>query len=237
MSWLPAIRRGTRPAASGMALAATTLAAGLASATPPLRDQPRAGAFLYATPDLTGSLFGNTVVLLVQHDGSGSLGLIVNKPTDMALAEVLDIDGVEELQTPLYFGGPVGIDGLTGLFRAERPPDEGKRVIGDVFFTTARGALETALTAADADSRVRIYAGYSGWGPGQLQGEIDRGSWVVTPAKPDHVFLDDPSELWEDIYLLLNRIEASLQEAVGHSLASEARSGADVPGGQGRVAK
>jgi len=169
-------------------------------------EQPHAGAFLFATPGLGGSVFEATVILLVAHEPDGSLGVIVNRPSRLPVAETLECEAPRE--ATVFFGGPVEIDGIVALLRTRRDPGEGKRALEDVFFTPDRSAIEEALQRSDATERVRVYAGYSGWAPGQLEGEIARGFWMVTAGDADDVFQEDTSQLWERVYRFLGATEA-----------------------------
>jgi putative transcriptional regulator len=176
------------------------------------RDVPRGGMLLFATPQLQGSLFEGSVVILVEHDESGSLGLIINKPTGVAVADALAIEGAKHLDRSVYLGGPVAVDGMAGLVRTDDPPEGATPVIADVFFITDRASFAAAFQAKRAAQNVQIYIGYSGWGPGQLQEEIDRGSWVMTRGSAAKIFHDDPTVLWEEVYRLLERVEARAGE-------------------------
>jgi putative transcriptional regulator len=186
------------------AAAVLVTAAMLEAASPTARPGP--GAFLFATPDLGGSVFEATVVLLVAHDAQGSVGVIVNRPGRLSVAETLECEAPEE--ATVFFGGPVDVEGIVALLRTRSDPAVGHRALEDVFFTLDRGAIEGALGRPDAAERVRVYAGYSGWGPGQLDGEIARGFWVMARASADDVFREDVSTLWERVYRLLGATEA-----------------------------
>jgi putative transcriptional regulator len=175
-----------------------------ASAAPELA----AGTFLYADPSLVGSVFEASVVVLVHVDPGGTTGLIFNKPTRVMPQELLGVDGAERLQRPIYLGGPVGTEGISALVRLDAGSLDGElRVLEDVFYVTDPGALARSLRQALPDRRVRIFAGYSGWAPGQLEGEIARGSWVVAAGRVDALFSDEPESLWEEVYRLMNAIE------------------------------
>lgn len=167
------------------------------------------GTFLYADPSLLGSVFEASVVVLTHVDSKGTTGLIFNKPTRLTPRNHLGVDGAERLQRPLYLGGPVETDAISALVRLEAgSPDRVVRVLEDIFFVTDPEALARSLREVAPDRRVRVFAGYSGWAPGQLEGEIARGSWVVAPGDADAVFSDEPESLWEEVYRLRDAIEA-----------------------------
>jgi putative transcriptional regulator len=170
----------------------------------------KAGVFLYATPDIHSPPFTHTVILLVQHGPEGSLGLIVNRPTRTPVREVLDELG--PLDLPLHFGGPVQTDAILGLVRSASPVAGASRVLPDVYFATELEALKAAARAPDVASRLRVYAGYAGWGSGQLVNELRQSVWVIGPADARSVFSSEPEALWPRVHDLLLRIEVRLWE-------------------------
>jgi putative transcriptional regulator len=165
----------------------------------------KAGVFLYAAPGVQAGSFTESVVLLVQHGAEGSMGLIVNRPTRTPVREALD--GLASLDLALYFGGPVQRDAAFALVRSPTPPPEAIRVLPDVYFSADLDQLGRVARAPDAASRLRVYAGYAGWAPGQLAGELRRELWVIGPADARSVFSSDADALWPRVYELLRRIE------------------------------
>jgi len=183
------------------------------SAATPTRAAERlaAGTFLYASPELRGSVFEASVVVLVVVEDAGVVGLIVNKPTGVAPRTLLSLEGVERLKRPFYLGGPVTPHGVTALLRSGSPPEAAKRVLDDVYFTGDVDSLTPRFREDGADRRLRLYAGYSGWSPGQLENEIALGSWVVVNrGRAGLIFSEEPESLWEEVYVLMKRIEARL---------------------------
>ena len=143
------------------------------------RDAPGAvianGVFLVAQPSLTEPTFRRTVILLTQPPGSGPMGIIINRPTDQTLAGVLPQHPALAAQTqPLYFGGPVARQGLVFLVRSQVAPPRSLRVLDDVYLMGDANWIEQTLAAGLPKIEVRVYAGYSGWAPGQLQNELKR---------------------------------------------------------------
>jgi len=171
----------------------------------------QAGVFLYAAPGLEAPNFTESVVLLVQHGEEGSLGLIVNRPTEVPVREaVTELGEVRGLDLKLNFGGPVQPEAVLALVRSARPVDGALRVMPDVYFSTDLGQLKEAARGPEASSRLRVYAGYAGWSQGQLAGELRRRAWVVGPADARSVFTSDPDALWPRVHDLLRRIEVRL---------------------------
>jgi putative transcriptional regulator len=161
--------------------------------------KPEAGVFLVAKPSIDGGPFWQSVVLLLQHDENGTLGLIVNRATDVPLSEAvpdLERDGTK---FPLHFGGPVALDGLLFLFAADEPPDGVAHVMGSVYFSGDRKILDRLLKKSQKGHRLKVFLGHSGWAPGQLLSEIARGSWELVRADAHTVFEKDPEKMWKDL--------------------------------------
>jgi len=164
----------------------------------------RPGVFLYASPALRDPNFAETVVLLVRYEPPGAMGLIINRPSDDSAAEALP--GVKGLRGPLYSGGPVQKEALLALVRLSRVSGDALRILEDVFLTGQREDI--ARAARQGPERVRIYSGYSGWAPGQLENEVRLGAWVVARGEVPLVFSDRPRTIWPRVYRLLERREA-----------------------------
>lgn len=165
---------------------------------------PEAGDLLVAAPSLEDP-FHHSVILLLEHDESGTLGVVLNQPTTLDVGTVLPTWRDHLTGTPhLYQGGPVAVDsalGLAALGPAVREPDEPegfRRVFGPVGIIDLDAAADTLAPHLQA---LRIYAGYAGWGPGQLEDELDRGSWaVITPIDPVvDAFHADASGMWSEV--------------------------------------
>lgn len=187
------------------------LAAGPAAVGPRDVNRLKPGVFLYAAPELTGGSFAESVVLLVRHERGGSMGLIVNRPTKAPVREILpELGELRGLELPVYFGGPVEPDGVLAIVRSAKPIGTATRVLPDVYLCNDLGPVKTAARQAEAASRLRVYAGYAGWGAGQLADELRAGAWIVAPADARSVFSSEPSSLWPRVYDLLRRIEVRL---------------------------
>jgi putative transcriptional regulator len=157
--------------------------------------RPASGKLLVATGEVQGELFANTVVLLLHYDETGAFGLVVNRPTDVQPVEVLgDDEAIADYRGTLFWGGPVHMDSLRALQRTDSPHDEAEKIIESVYLVSYEEALEEG--PADA-SRLRLFIGYAGWAPGQLDSEMARGSWRVLPASSELVFDTDPQTLWK----------------------------------------
>lgn len=166
----------------------------------------RPGVFLYAAPALKNPHFVETVVLLVRYGRAGAMGLIINRPSDDRADEALP--GVAGLRGLVYRGGPVQQEALLALVRLSRPSGDALRILKDVFLTGQREDIARAARQGPAAERVRIYSGYSGWGPSQLDSEVRLGAWVVARGEVPLVFSERPRTVWPRVYRLLERREA-----------------------------
>jgi putative transcriptional regulator len=164
----------------------------------PRHARPEAGRFLVASRQVGGPVFAETIVLLVEKNDAGALGLIVNRPTSIPLSEIFPDVGPKSAQRA-YLGGPVAIGTIRALLRADRAPAASARVTDEIFISSSAPVVHEALAAADAGRRVRAYLGYAGWAPGQLEDEIARGDWFVAVAEADAVFSDRPEALWDEL--------------------------------------
>jgi putative transcriptional regulator len=167
---------------------------------------PANGVLLVAKPSLNDPNFSRTVVLVTQTEDGGTVGVIINRPTTLKLSQFLS----EEFPTgnyrePIFFGGPVMLKALVSLFRSETPPmAPAFHVLKDVYLTMHPDNIERLLK--DAAARYRIYAGFSGWVPRQLESEMMRNSWYFLPADEATIFREKPDGLWEELVDLAKRL-------------------------------
>ena len=162
---------------------------------------PVTGALLVAAPLIDEPTFARTVVLLLDHDEDGTLGVVLNRSTDIDVGAILPGWRVHVTGEPLLFdGGPVARDSALGLASVPGPeafePDGFRRVTG------ALGLIDLDMEPAslvDELAGLRIFAGYAGWSPGQLEDEIDEGAWYVVPAESSDVFTAEPAALWRTV--------------------------------------
>ena len=201
--------RSTRQAIRAVARTALCLAACAALAAPLAGEEVPAGAaerevaklgkgkFLVASRSLQDPNFARTVVLLVEYDADGAVGVIVNRPTSVPLGDALpEVESVQRPRDVIYLGGPVALDRMLILLRTRDQPPQSLRVFDRVFASSSVAALRASLTRGDA---VRAFAGYAGWGPKQLDQEVARGDWLVGPAESDAVFADAPGAIWDEL--------------------------------------
>lgn len=161
-----------------------------------------AGRLLVATPALDDPNFHRTIVLLLAHSPAGALGLVLNRPSHGDVEEFVPGWGpVASTPARVFFGGPVGLSSVIGLGRAATPGP----VDDDAPFTPVLGSVGTLDLHRTPDEvgvvldGVRLFAGSAGWGAGQLEDEIELGSWFVVDAEDDDAFTDAPDDLWRAV--------------------------------------
>lgn len=158
-------------------------------------EQPAMGKLLVATEEVRGEVFAQTVILLLHYDENGAMGIVVNRPTDVELAEVVDdVEAISGYSGTLFWGGPVQMNSLRALLRTDSPPPGADMIIDSVHHVDIDDRLADAPTDP---ASLRFYIGYAGWGAAQLDRELQRGSWHVVPASAEHVFAGDPTTLWK----------------------------------------
>ncbi|GAB3964553.1 YqgE/AlgH family protein [Streptomyces sparsus] len=157
------------------------------------------GRLLVATPALTDPNFDRAVVLLLDHDEEGSLGVVLNRPTPVGVEDILEPwAALADDPGVVFQGGPVSLDAALGV--AVIPGSEGpigwRRVHGAIGLVDLEAPPE--VLAADLGS-LRIFAGYAGWGPGQLADELSDGAWYVVESEPGDVSSPAPERLWRAV--------------------------------------
>jgi len=173
-----------------------TAAGGLAEESQPLEK----GVFLVANPGLRGLYFRKSVVLLVSQGKDGMTGLIINRPSNHPLSEALPgIKQFEKSKAPLFVGGPLLPHIPFALLRADEAPNETIKVFDHVYFSHNISVLSAEATARGQQNSMRIYAGYAGWAPGQLEAEIAGGSWKIVRGDADIIFERKNEEIWDDL--------------------------------------
>ncbi|MFQ5600420.1 MAG: YqgE/AlgH family protein [Candidatus Krumholzibacteriia bacterium] len=156
----------------------------------------RAGCFLIANPTLRDPNFSRTVVLLCEHGEQGSMGLVVNRPTEHTLAEALTGMPPGASQR-LYWGGPVQQRMVLALHRDMLDTPGSKEIVdGMALGSDSEKLIHVLETADDPSRRVRVFSGYAGWGAGQLEGEMREHSWLVCPGNAGLVFSREPQAVW-----------------------------------------
>ena len=167
------------------------------------------GKFLISESNISDSNFYQTVILVIDHKRMGSFGLIVNKHSNYLLSNVSPLDSQNDSQPlPLYFGGPVQPEYIFAL-HSEMPENHkmsklGFEVSPGLFFEPYIGQIEYCFkkefwlnTPIDDRPKIHLFLGYTGWGAGQLESEIEEGTWISHDAHPKIIFLPKPEEIWK----------------------------------------
>jgi len=156
------------------------------------------GQLLLDGGKLRGSWFNRAVVLVCQHDPEGAFGLVLNRPSPSTLGEALVADLPEGLkEETLYVGGPVQSTALSFLRSDAYLPDA--NVIPGLSLDHSLDDLVEWGDSFSSTQKLRVFAGYSGWAPGQLEDEMERGAWLLHPASVETAFDSDPEQLWTEI--------------------------------------
>ena len=155
------------------------------------------GKLLVATPILGDPNFDRTVVLMLEHADDGAVGLVLNRPSELDVSEPLpEWELVAATPQVIFVGGPVAQSAVIGLGRRGTGPNHGwTPVVGGVGIIDL-GAGPSDETPVEA---LRLFAGYAGWGSGQLEAEIDAGAWWVVEATPTDALSPSPERLWTDV--------------------------------------
>jgi putative transcriptional regulator len=160
-------------------------------------EESLSGQLLVASPALRDPNFQRTVILIGAHSDDGAMGIVLNRPSPMTVGEAVpQLEPAVDEQDPVYLGGPVQPDSIVMLGEFLDPSPAGLLVLGRIGFPAPEAAIEEL---AEATTRRRVYAGYAGWGEGQLDAELEQGDWIAHPARPDDVFTECPGELWGEV--------------------------------------
>lgn len=155
------------------------------------------GQLLVAGPGLIDPNFWRTVVLVIEHSEEGALGLVLNRPSETTAGDAVpELEDVVELSEPLFVGGPVQPSSVIVLAEFEDASDAALIAFDDV------GVLATGIEPELLGTGVRAgraFVGHSGWGPGQLDSELERGDWILEPARREDAFTAAPGELWVEV--------------------------------------
>ena len=155
------------------------------------------GQLLVAGPDLLDPNFRRSVLLVGEHGDEGAMGVILNRPSPVSVADAVPplADLVDDTDL-VHVGGPVQPQAIVVLGDFRDPDEAAALVLGSIGFLPAE--IESAADVGSLD-RARVFAGYAGWGPGQLESEIAEESWIIEQALPEDVFTEDPDDLWSAV--------------------------------------
>jgi putative transcriptional regulator len=171
------------------------------------------GRFLVASRDLGDPNFAKTVILLVHYnEGQGSVGLVINKRTDVPISRVFeDLKEARGRHDPVYIGGPVDLNSVLALLKSASKLDGAEKVFGDVYLISDKNVLTRTLASAADAAAFHAYIGYAGWSAHQLEHEVELGAWHIMPADAGTVFHADPDSVWER---LIRRTEIQIARLI-----------------------
>ncbi len=153
------------------------------------------GKLLVSSPALVDPNFRKTVVLVAHHDDEGAIGLVLSRPSSVPASDAVPaLNGLPGAAGPVFVGGPVQPEAFMAVAEFVDVADAAAPIFGDVGFMPAEAEPEGLSVR-----RVRLFAGYAGWGSGQLEAELEEPSWIVVDAEGDDPFADDPDELWRTV--------------------------------------
>jgi putative transcriptional regulator len=153
------------------------------------------GQLLIASPSIHDPNFRRTVVYMTEHGEEGAMGLVLNRAAETTVGEAVpDLAWLAEEDAVVHVGGPVAPQSVVVLAEFEEPEQSALIVDDDLGFVPAE--VEDTAALAETLGRRRVFAGHAGWGPGQLEAEMEEESWILEPARREDVFTSDPEELW-----------------------------------------
>jgi putative transcriptional regulator len=159
--------------------------------------KPLTAILLVAQGELRDPNFADSVVLVMNHLGPAPVGLVVNRPTEIPVSHLFpDLKRLAPLHDKVYFGGPVQLSSVWFLFRATRPPEHAIQAFSGVYLSANRDLLLQLLARDKPMDNLRIFIGYAGWAPGQLEAEIEHGAWTLERADADAIFKGKSEHPW-----------------------------------------
>jgi putative transcriptional regulator len=161
--------------------------------------KPLTAILLVARSELPDPNFADSVLLVMNNLGPAPIGIIVNRPTHVAVAELFpDLKRLAQLRDKVYYGGPVGFGSVWFLFRGAKPPKEAIQAFDGVCVSADRALLLQLLGRDKPMEGLRIFIGHAGWAPGQLEDEINRGDWTLKRAESDAIFNGKSEHSWPE---------------------------------------
>ncbi len=166
------------------------------------------GVLLVSHPAMEDPNFRQTVVLIVEHGQEGTVGFVLNRPTDIPLSNALpDLAALKGTGYHLFVGGPVAPNRMTMLVRLKEPQPGVASVFDGIYVGGSPEMLERVISRPKPTEAFRVFAGMAGWAPGQLAFELRQGAWGTLPPDPLAIFDTDPASLWSDS---LRRLQSPL---------------------------
>jgi len=172
-----------------------------------MRPEDLAQGKIIVTPrDSPDPHFSNSVIVLANYGPTGALGLMIHYKSDLTIQKALTgLKGAEKRTDMVFVGGPVEIPMVFALLRSKSKPEGSSHVTDNLYLLTAKQSITAALVGGLPASDLRIFIGYSGWGPGQLEREVRRSGWFIFDYDESIVFDDHPDTLWDRLILKTER--------------------------------
>lgn len=172
--------------------------------TKPIYNEPHSGNILISEPFLNDFYFKRSVILLAEHTSDGSFGLIVNKPIDLPLNEV--VKDFNDFDAKVFIGGPLRTDSLYVLHTLGNKIPDCQKIIEGIYWGGNMDIIREMIIAKAIDpDNIRFYIGYSGWSPKQLTNEINENSWIISDAAREEVLNENPETLWKSVVKSLGK--------------------------------
>ncbi len=178
-----------------------------------MRPEDLAQGKIIVTPrDSPDPHFANSVIVLANYGPTGALGLMIHYKSDLTIQKALTgLKGAEKRTDMVFVGGPVEIPMVFALLRSKSTPESASHVTGNLFLLTAKQSITNALAGGRPASDLRVFIGYSGWGPGQLEREVRRSGWFIFDYDESIVFDDHPDTLWDRLIVKTERRIATIR--------------------------
>jgi putative transcriptional regulator len=158
------------------------------------------GKFLVASRDLNDPNFAESVILLLDYNENGALGVIINRPTEIALTELLpEVKALRKRKDVAHLGGPVARNMMMILTQTAKPPPKAQMVFADIYLISQQTELDQVFQTNGKKAKVRAYVGYAGWAAGQLDMEVMRGGWLIVPAEAALIFDKALDQVWPEL--------------------------------------
>lgn len=163
-----------------------------------MAERPEKGKILISEPFLNDPNFKRTIILLAEHSEEGSVGFVLNKPTDVKISQM--INEFPDFNSLVYYGGPVQLNTLQFIYRGENVIDGSIEIMPGLYWGGSFDILKTLIESNSVSpSDFRFFLGYSGWDDGQIDDELELNSWIIAGATIENIFSDEPDNLWREV--------------------------------------
>jgi putative transcriptional regulator len=185
-----------------LALALSLLLVASLLGAPAAAEDAKLGQLLIAKDSMADPRFRETVILVTRHGGHAAVGVVLNRPSGLVLSDIFpSADSLSERTDRVFFGGPVSRDAMVLLFRSDEVTEHALPVAEGLYLTTDAALLEKRLRRSGSGADMRIFLGYAGWAPGQLEAELMRGDWYTLEVDAKTIFEKDPKRIWREFHL------------------------------------